>query len=335
MDTVTGTRLRPITMAEIAVRGRQEAFKLLERSAWSRPVRKPTAPPAGLDPRNFFAGASGAETPTLVTEHAPDARTAAIESADDACDGRFRVLGYGTVSFGDPIDWHLDPIARVRAPLVHWSRLDVLDRTQVGDSKVPWELNRQQWLVGLGQAYRLTGDERYCEAFVRSVRQWLEANPKGRGINWASSLEVALRLISWFWALFLFGDAPGVPGEFVAELLDAIVGHAAHVERYLSHYYAPNTHLTGEGARAPLCGAATPRRAPRCALAGPRNADPDRAMRAPDRAGRHILRALHLLPALHGGDLPARDDPRGTQRTRRSRARRAIGSRRFSTICSG
>ena len=29
-------------------------------------------------------------------------------------------------------------------------------------------------------------------------------------------------------------------------MLASIVAHAAHVERYLSLYYSPNTHLTGE-----------------------------------------------------------------------------------------
>ena len=37
------------------------------------------------------------------------------------------------------------------------------------DSKVVWELNRHQWLVRLGQAYQLTGDERYTRAFLDAV----------------------------------------------------------------------------------------------------------------------------------------------------------------------
>src|SRR6185312_15904908 len=98
-------------------------------------------------------------------------------------------------------------------------------------------------LVGLGQAYRLTGDEIHRETFVRVLRDWMQANPRGMGINWASSLEVALRLIAWAWALALFDE---LPPPLQAELLDLAGAHAAHIERYLSYYFAPNTHLTGE-----------------------------------------------------------------------------------------
>jgi hypothetical protein len=243
---VNWARLRTVTADELTVRGRQTAFKLIERATPARTARRSPAAFAP-DPRRFFAGATAAATPSLVADRAPDHLAAVLAAADEACAGRVRLFGYGPVSFGDPIDWQLDPIAQVRAPLVHWSRLDVLDFGAVGDSKIAWELNRQQWLVWLGQAYRLTGEPRWCEAFVSSVRQWLRANPRPRGIAWASSLEVSLRLISWLWALFLVGDAPAVRGPFAAELLGAIADGAAHVERYLSWYYSPNTHLTGEG----------------------------------------------------------------------------------------
>jgi len=243
-------RLRRMTLAEIGCRGRQEAWKWLERAGvGGRAGRIPAFgddPSSALDPDRFFEGATSRETPVLVTERAPDASRAVVESAGKVCLGRFDLLGYRALSFGDPVDWRLDPTAGVRAPLVHWSRLDPLDPARVGDSKVVWELNRHQWLVGLGQAYRLTGDESYSEAFVRSVGEWIEANPGGRGINWASSLEVALRLISWCWALFLFRGSPRLAVPVVARMVEGIGAHAARVERYLSRYFAPNTHLTGE-----------------------------------------------------------------------------------------
>jgi hypothetical protein len=232
-----------MSTAEIVFRGRQEAFKWLERSPLGG--RNGHAPAAGgLDRERFFPGPYDAATAALVLEREPEAAAAVVEWAARARAGSFDLLGYEGLSFGDPLDWQLDPVSGVRAPLVHWSRLDVLDRGQVGDSKVQWELGRHQWLVAFGQAYRLTGDESWCEAFVGSVRAWAAANPRGRGIDWASSLEVALRLISWLWALVLFGDA--VPPGFEAELLAMAGDHAAHVERYLSRYFAPNTHLTGE-----------------------------------------------------------------------------------------
>ncbi|HXU11700.1 MAG TPA: alginate lyase family protein, partial [Candidatus Binatia bacterium] len=133
-----------------------------------------------------------------------------------------------------------------RAPLAHWSRINPLDFAQVGDSKVTWELNRHQWMVGLAQAWRFTGDARFAGTFAQDLQHWIDANPPGIGINWASSLEVAYRLIAWCWALALFrGAAALTPGLF-ARARASIAEHAAHVERYLSYYFSPNTHLTGE-----------------------------------------------------------------------------------------
>lgn len=242
-------RLRQMRLGEIACRGRQETRKWLDRSGMGAgAVSAPAAvePLSALDPARFFEGATSARTPALVTELAPQTSRAVVDAAERALRGTFDLLGYRGLSFGEPIDWRRDAISGVRAPLAHWSRLDPLDTATVGDSKVPWELNRHQWLVTLGQAYRLTGDERYVDAVMWSVRDWLKANPYGRGINWTSSLEVALRLIAWCWTLFLVRTSPLLSATFMAEVSAAAARHATHVERYLSTYYSPNTHLTGE-----------------------------------------------------------------------------------------
>ena len=173
-------------------------------------------------------------------------RAGILARADAVCRKRFEILGYGELSFQDPVNWQLDAVSGRESPREHWSRLDPLAPEQVGDSKVVWELNRHQWLLDLGQAYRITGNEGYAEAFVALVSDWLEHNPYGRGINWSSALEVAMRMISWFWALSLFRDSPALtPARFQA-LLASLQQQAGFVERNLSRYFSPNTHLTVE-----------------------------------------------------------------------------------------
>jgi hypothetical protein len=200
---------------------------------------------AGI-PGRFFPGAGSDRTAGILAERLPAAGAEAVAAAASIARGRFDLLGYRGLSFGDPVDWHLDPVSRKRAPVLHWSLIDPLDPDRVGDSKVVWELNRHQWMVRLGQAYRLTGDEAHARLFVTHLMRWIESNPAGTGINWSSSLEVALRLIAWCWALCLFRDSPALTPPVYLEALAAIRAHAAHVERYLSRYFSPNTHLTGE-----------------------------------------------------------------------------------------
>jgi len=196
--------------------------------------------------RRFFPGALEVGAGLFSSEEMPALTARLRHSADASCAGRFSFLGYEDVFFGNPIDWHLDPVSGRHSPRLHWSRIDALDAAVVGDSKVVWELNRHQWLIRLGQVYRLSGEARYASVFARMISDWMRENPPGIGINWASSLEVAIRLISWSWTLVLFRDAPALTPALKAEMLAWIGIHAAHVDSYLSHSFSPNTHLTGE-----------------------------------------------------------------------------------------
>jgi hypothetical protein len=242
-----------MSLAEVSCRVRQEVSKWLDRRAEPRRGSSGDAIRAGLVeqcveemPDRFFPGASDPRVAAILYERCPDSAPRIVAAADRTLQKRFDLLGYRQLSFGDPIDWHLDPVAQRRAPLLHWTLLDPLDGATVGDSKVVWELSRHQWLVRLGQAYRLTSDERYADAFADTIRDWRRANPPGMGVNWTSSLEAGFRLISWCWSLSLFRGSAALTPQLRADLIDGIAGHASRIERYLSHYFSPNTHLTGE-----------------------------------------------------------------------------------------
>ena len=197
-------------------------------------------------------------TVSLLRRARPDAESGTRCRADRAVDGVFDLLGHERVSFGTPIDWHRDPSTGTRAPQRHWSRIDYLDRAVVGDYKLLWEVNRHQHFVTLGQAYAYSRDSRYARAFASQLAGWIAANPPRIGVNWASSLEVAYRAISWVWALQLFVEAPELTDELLLTALESLRLHAAHVERYLSTYYSPNTHLTGEALGLLYLGTALP-----------------------------------------------------------------------------
>jgi hypothetical protein len=237
-------------LSELAGRSRQEVLKRLERVGWAKRsalrLDVSLADWRAAAPARFFQGAASAAAPSLLAARWPAACETITRTAKQICNKRFDLLGCRDLSFGDPVDWHLDPVSGRRAPLVHWSRLDPLDATALGDSKVIWELNRHQWLVRLGCAYRFSGDERYAAVVAGSFGEWINANPPGEGINWASSLELALRLISWCWAAVLLLGSKALSEDLFAAWLASIRRHALHVERYLSHYFSPNTHLTGE-----------------------------------------------------------------------------------------
>ncbi len=195
----------------------------------------------------FFPGFDNAKTTVAEFKRRWPKSVAEITGrADRITAGHFDLLGLRQLSFGDPIDWHLEPLAGKRGPLIHWSRLNFLDSELFGDKKITWELNRHQYFAVLGQAYWLTGDERYAETFANHLTSWLTANPPKLGINWASSLEVAFRSISWTWALHFFKHSRALTPEIFLSVAKFLYLNALHLETYLSTYFSPNTHLTGE-----------------------------------------------------------------------------------------
>jgi hypothetical protein len=84
----------------------------------------------------------------------------------------------------------------------------------------------------------------------------MNGNPPKRGINWASSLEVGFRAISWIWTLALAGDA--LPPALVQRCAGMLHVHARHLESQLSTWFSPNTHLTGEALALVYLGRALP-----------------------------------------------------------------------------
>jgi len=184
---------------------------------------------------------------STIWKQLPETAEQIVERAERICRHRFDLLGYQQVNYGPEINWHSDAVHGKRAPLVPWFRVPYLDFDQVGDSKVTWELNRHQHLVTLAKAYRLTEKEQYAEELFEQWYHWQEQNPYPMGINWASSLEVAFRSLSWLWVWHLLEGCSVLAEEFAADLSRALVLHARHIEKYLSTYSSPDTQLIGEG----------------------------------------------------------------------------------------
>ena len=186
----------------------------------------------------------------IAARHA-DKRLAPVDdrsraAADAALLGRFDLLGMDGLSFGRPVDWRVDLSSGHQTPLIHWRRIRTLPDVTAGDVKIVWELNRQRHLTALGRAFLQSGDERYAKALIDDIVGWIRANPPGFGINWVSSLELAFRCISWLWSLAMLRNWDKWEALPLLEIERSLYAQGRHIERYLSTYFSPNTHLTGE-----------------------------------------------------------------------------------------
>lgn len=167
------------------------------------------------------------------------------KSAAGLKEGRISLMGFGPLSIGNPPDWHRDIHNGIVAPRLHWSQIPYLDYSTVGDHKILWEVNRHQYLLAPALLWNIDGRMDDFTIVQSHLLSWLDNNPTSLGVNWCSSLEVSYRAITWCWLLFMLPE--GLWNQSAHErLIHALEHHGRHIERYLSYYFSPNTHLTGE-----------------------------------------------------------------------------------------
>jgi len=252
-------RVSRMDWEEVRVRAGQEFHKqcdlLMYRMGRRSGTMRLNPVPAARPGRFFFSASEISERAELLRQNLPGEATGILREADEICGHRFRLLGYENLCFnfdggsgnssGKDIDWHLDPVHGKRAPLDPWFKIPFLDFAVVGDHKVTWELNRHQHLITLAKARLLSRREKYTRELMAQWHSWGKANPYPLGINWGSTLEVAFRSLSWIWVDQLLAGTPEY-AQFRAELVSALAFHGRYIERYLSTYFSPNTHLLGE-----------------------------------------------------------------------------------------
>jgi hypothetical protein len=233
-------RLRCMTPAEIGHRVVQKAAMRAERWGLVRTV----VPTADLS----------RPVRSWIRNDAVVDATPYIEAARRIIAGRYDLFAMADVELGNPPRWNRDPKTGTLAPMEFGKELDYRDPAIVGDCKYLWEPNRHLHLVTLAQAYALTGEAIYADTLRNHLESWWEDCPFRMGANWASSLEVGMRLINWALAWQLLGGVnsrvfQGEGGEaFRARWLTSIYQHADFACGHFSLHSSANNHLIGEAA---------------------------------------------------------------------------------------
>lgn len=155
-----------------------------------------------------------------------------------------------------PIDWQLDFKSGFR-----WSEATPAHAIRFGDVrgadvKLPWELARLQHLPQLAFAYMLAAAgapgfraaARYAREFRDQLLDFLATNPPRFGVNWASSMDVAIRVANLLAAYDLFRAAgASFDAAFEQLVARAVEEHASHVAGTLDWHprYRGNHYLCG------------------------------------------------------------------------------------------
>ncbi len=243
-------RLRCMTPAELPYRAARLISAHVERIA---PLRQ-SIPPTDREPwaRRWVYVPEGIDPAPYLAE------------ADRIAAGTLTVFCVSCANGDSPPRWNCDPKTGTQAPLTPGKLLDYRDRRLVGDIKYLWEMNRHLQLVTLAQGYALTREAKYLRVLQQHLESWIRACPSGRGPNWCSALEAAIRLINWSIAWQLAGGsaAPCFAGaegaRFKRAWLDSVYQHTRFVHGYFSRHSSANNHLIGEAAGLYIAGLTWP-----------------------------------------------------------------------------
>lgn len=184
-----------------------------------------------------------------VRVHWPDRLARLIAAADRVMTHEFDLLGSGPLVISDPrrpiapegyrpIDWAVDPILGLRFPegFPH-KQWNPQMRPGLADIKWPWEIGRCQHWVTLGQAFRLTGDERYAEEIVRQHADFMHANPIGIGVQFVCTMDVAIRALNWVLAFELIRTSTSFDDAAMARAYESLFDLGAFIEGNLENKY--------------------------------------------------------------------------------------------------
>jgi asparagine synthase (glutamine-hydrolysing) len=171
-------------------------------------------------------------------------------AAQEAARGRILCFGRWVGDFGDPIDWHRDPVSGRRWNAeAHWSKALGLGDLR-DDVKFVWEAGRfpQAYLFARAASFFPELAPAMREAFESQVRSFIEQNPFGLGVHWTSGQEIVFRLMAWLFGLGALGSL-GAPLYALKELLVRRLHEAAcHLENNLDYARRSvyNNHLLSE-----------------------------------------------------------------------------------------
>ncbi|MDD5757820.1 MAG: alginate lyase family protein [Desulfobulbaceae bacterium] len=159
------------------------------------------------------------------------------------------LLGSGSIELGAEIDWHKDYKSGFSWPPAYIRSIEYNNPERPSDVKFPWEVSRMQWLIPVGQAYLLTGDERYALKARDVLTSWIDNNLCAYSVNWACTMEVALRIFSWTWFFHVFHQSRAWNEvNFQAIFLTALYLHGDFTERHLERSDINGNHYTADAA---------------------------------------------------------------------------------------
>jgi len=193
--------------------------------------------------QNFFIECTRREEVLVALNRiSHSAKNEIINEANTICDHVIDLLGSKPTFLGEKINWHKDFKSNYQFPDNKlYFKIQPAKYPGGFDIKVPWELSRFQHLTRIGQAYWITLDEKYAIEFKNQIEDWIKNNPYPYGVNWSSTMEVAIRAVNWFWGIAFFKQSKSLDNGFYQVFYKSLILHARHIWKNLEWHFRLTT----------------------------------------------------------------------------------------------
>lgn len=133
--------------------------------------------------------------------------------ADEVCENTFLF----------DLSWDME---RTYEPVVFSGEID-WSYTPSGDPEFVWQFNRHRFFICLGQAWQMSGDEKYVKCFLRLIRSWMDRvllEKKTETGPWRM-LETGLRGETWTKAIRYFKNSSLITEDFLNQFAASLRLH--------------------------------------------------------------------------------------------------------------
>jgi len=162
-----------------------------------------------------------------------------IDYADEIIDNKFKIFEKNH-HFRNDIDWHFSFFGDYSFDINASEKLNYFgfsNNNELIDVKYVWEFNRHQFLHYLGIAYYITNNEKYSYKYRDLILDWIKKNPPLFGVNWASGLDISIRLNTWIFSLWFFKDSKLVNNRmFFEKIFKSMFQHAYYLRFFYTRY---------------------------------------------------------------------------------------------------
>lgn len=123
--------------------------------------------------------------------------------------------------------------------------IPLIQRTDIGDIRTNWELNRHYQFAALAKSYYCTQNDKYLIELMELFEDWNIHNRFLHGVEWTSAMELAIRVNSWIY-MFCFLKKAACNDKFLSQIEHGILVMADYIFRHRSRFSSANNHLIVE-----------------------------------------------------------------------------------------